>query len=55
MPRKPLPQIIIERPRCPHCKATAIKVRRSTPQGDGSQLRYYACRICGKTFTAVLE
>ena len=51
--RRALLTFTIERARCP-CGSTRLAVRKSTPQGDGSQLRNYACRDCGLHFTVIV-
>ena len=51
--QRAVPTFTIERARC-SCGSTRLAVRRSTPQGDGSQLRYYECRDCGLHFRVIV-
>jgi transposase-like protein len=53
--RDPLPVVTISRARCPECRSVNVVARSSRDQGDGSKLRYAACRECGKHFVLIVE
>ena len=53
--REPLEVVVVERARCPRCDSANLRRRGGGDQGDGSVLRYVACRDCGKYFVVVLE
>lgn len=50
-----VPEIYIERPRCPACLSTDVKVYGTLDQGDGSLLRYTRCRACKTKFKVIAE
>jgi len=42
-------------PRCPACGGTEHRSYRSVDQGDGSRMKWTACKACGEKFVVILE
>jgi hypothetical protein len=55
---RPLPVLVVERPRCPNCGGADLRKHRTiADQGDGTALWWVTCRGpgCGHRFRVLLE
>ncbi|MFA7238091.1 MAG: hypothetical protein WC058_14605 [Phycisphaeraceae bacterium] len=55
MKRCESPIVIVGLPLCPACRSADWKCGGKKAQGDGSVLRYAACKDCGCKFRIVAE
>ena len=54
--QRKIPQILIPRLRCPHCRSTVVRSYGLRLPADGTDdaHRYYRCKTCGERFVAII-